>query len=519
MTLLVASITACDLVTLKERADQAWAGGSDAVEIRIDTFGGSLSELASYLRTNNDRIWIVTCRSVAEGGHFTGSVDESISRLADAVCGSDALVDFEWSSWQQPGITKQALLSAARRQDGKPSDVILSWHHLEGVPPDLDDMVDRMTKDDDAHAVKIAFAGRDACDSFCALDLLHRWGRRLIAVCMGDVGLASRVLSGKLGAFATYCALSEGSQTAPGQPTLEEMTDCYRFHKIDASTQVFGLVGDPVKHSLSPVLFNRWFAQEGVNAVYVPFLVNGESGAIERFLDGCLASDWLGIGGMSVTMPHKETLLRWLGDRADQKSKIIGAVNTLVFKDQEVTGYNTDCQAAVASMLDALGCERGDLAGVCVDVLGAGGSARAVLAGLQELGCRVTLFGRRADVVTKLADTFGACPMSWQDRTHRSGDVLINCTSLGMTPALDESPMPADALKGCKLVFDVVYNPLETRLLKDAKACGAIPLGGLDMFIRQALMQLELWTGRKPDPAGAFDLATRELNRRNTRAT
>jgi len=519
MSLLIASITAHDIATLKERADRAWAGGADAVEIRIDTFGGSLPELASYLRTNNDRIWIVTCRSIAEGGHFVGSADQGASRLADAVRGSGALVDFEWSGWQQSGAMKEELLSAAQHQDGRPSGVVLSWHYLEGVPPDLDDVVDRMAKEDQAHAVKVAFTGRDACDSFSALDLLHRWGRRLIAVCMGEVGLASRVLSGKLGAFATYCALSEASQTAPGQPTLEKMADCFRFRGIDASTQVFGLVGDPVKHSLSPKLFNHWFAQEGVNAVYVPFLVDGRSGAIERFLDGCLARDWLGIGGMSVTMPHKESVLRWLGDRADQKSETVGAVNTLIFRDGEVTGYNTDCQAAVASMLDALGCERGDLAGVSVDVLGTGGSARAILAGLQELGCRVTLFGRRADAVANLADTFGACPMSWQDRTQRSGDVLINCTSLGMMPALDESPMPADVLEGCRLVFDVVYNPLETRLLKDAQACGAIPLGGLDMFVRQALMQFELWTGKRPVSAGAFDLATREINRRNIRAT
>jgi shikimate dehydrogenase len=224
------------------------------------------------------------------------------------------------------------------------------------------------------------------------------------------------------------------------------------------------------------------------------------------------------VGGFSVTAPHKTAARRWVGTGAGATAVRTGAVNTLVFTaGKKATGYNTDSDAALDSITSALGGARKDLAGLSADVLGAGGAARAVIAALQACGCRVTVFGRSPERTSRLAKQFDAEARPWDQRVKRRGEMLVNCTTVGMWPAIDESPMPADALAGCKLVFDVVYNPLETRLLRDATSAGAPTLRGLDMFIRQAAKQLEYWTGVRPDIESARQLVTQEILDRQRR--
>ncbi len=514
MTLLVTSLAPADLETLEASARQAWAGGTDAIEIRIDSFTDDVSALAAYLRAHRDRTWIVTCRGADEGGHSRGSTAQRVSRLVTAARGTNAYVDFEYADWQQSSDVREDLLAATSSTGGVRHRLILSSHDFKQAPKNLAGLAEKMSNVREAMAVKIAYTANHICDTFAAFDLAHARGSRVVPIAMGEEGVWTRLLAKKLGAFAAYCALQPETATAPGQVTLDEMVDRYRWRTIDQSTRVFGVVGDPVSHSMSPLLFNRWFADAGINAVYLPLLVRRNGSDVGQFLDGCRARPWLDIGGLSVTIPHKASALRWVGDGADTMARSIGAINTLQFHDGDARGFNTDACAAVSSLCDALGYERSDLAGVPIDLLGSGGAARALIYGLSEVGASVTVYGRSLDKTRRLAEECSATAAGWGDRIHRRGEILVNCTSVGMWPEFHLSPLPADSLKGYSLVFDVVYNPIETQLLKDAAEAGLSTLGGLDMFVRQAATQFELWTGEAADTQCGRDLVRCEVERR-----
>lgn len=514
MTLLVASITADTLEELQSRAERAWAGGAEAIELRIDAFDDDPAQLATYLKHHRDRTWIITCRSADEGGRCRGGTMQRVLRLIAAARGTGAYVDFEFADWLRSSDVRENIRKASANIDNTQHRLILSTHDFEGVPGSPATLLDEIAGANEASSAKVAYNAKHICDTFHALDLARRGGMKVSAIAMGEAGLWTRVLAKKLGAFSTYCALDAESTTAPGQLTLDDMLNRYRWPMLDASTKVFGVIGDPVRQSMSPLLMNRWFAEAGINAVYLPLRVAGEAERVSQFLDGCRAREWLDIGGFSVTVPHKTAALRWAGNGADSMAESIGALNTLVFRNGRVIGCNTDCYAAISSMTEALGCSRGDLARLSIDVLGTGGAARAVLHGLHELGCQVTVYGRSQDKTLLLADEHCSVAAAWENRASRAGEVVINCTSVGMWPDVDDSPMPTSALCGSRLVFDLIYNPLETRLLKDAAGVGAIALSGLDMFVRQAAMQFALWTGTTPDTGHTHDVISREIERR-----
>ena len=513
-------------------AEAAWAGGADAIELRIDSFGDNPAQLAAYLAHHHNRTWIVTCRSASEGGRCSLDAGQRASRLSAATRGTSAYVDFEYADWQRSTEVRRKLqASPAPLIEGGAegcgrSRLILSHH--DNQSPTLEDhtapggtqrssgqfpaLGEHEASGRDEPVIKVACQAGDICDSFAALDLMHRRGPRVIAISMGEEGLWSRILAKKLGAFATYCALNPDQTTAPGQLTLDQMLNAYRWREMDSTTQVFGVIGDPVAHSMSPLLFNEWFAESGINAVYLPLRVSAKGDCLARFLTACTERPWLDIGGFSVTLPHKSAAMKWLGDRVDQPTRSIGALNTLVFRNGGPAGYNTDAQAAIASLTTALGCSRVDLAGLAIDLLGNGGAARAVLAGLRDFGCAVTIYGRTSAKLKTVAEQFACRSATWEDRIHRQGEVLINCTSVGMWPNVNASPMPAESLVGCRLVFDLVYNPVMTRLLADAAGTGATTLSGLDMFVRQAATQFALWTGITPDLTRAQELLRQQLN-------
>ncbi len=509
MTLLITSILADSVSDLASRAERAWAGGADAVEVRMDVLDGDPGNLADYLKAYKDRTWIVTCRSAEEGGCFRGDTMERVSRLIAAARATGAYVDFELADWRRSDNIRQKVGLAAT--DGQARRLILSSHDFERRPENLDAVVQEMRNVHRAVA-KVAYRGAHIVDSFAALDLMHEHESSVIAVCMGEEGLWTRVLAKKLNAVASFCSLAADDATAPGQTALGEMIGLYHWKNIDRSTKVYGVLGDPIGHSMSPFLFNRWFADAGINAVYLPMRVSANGDGLVRFLDGCMKRPWLDIGGFSVTLPHKFAARQWVGEGADHLSQWIGAVNTLVFEDGPPKGHNTDCYAAIASMCDALGCDRSDLAGLTVDVLGAGGAARAIVEGLRECGCQMTVYGRTPPHTKVFVEECGVKAAAWEERVRRRGEVLINCTPVGLWPKVHESPMPADAFSGCRLVFDLIYRPLETPLLRDAETAGCATLNGLDMFVRQAAMQFELWTGRTPDLQEALDLVTREVD-------
>jgi 3-dehydroquinate dehydratase/shikimate dehydrogenase len=503
MTWLVASVVAETVSDLKARSQRAWAAGATAVEVRADAFREPPGELAEYLRGEHQRTWIVTRRSAAEGGRSTDTAEQRAAFLADAATRNAVLVDFEFADWKRSPTARARLSAILRASDSPAPRLILSAHHLQDRPDGVASVVAEMLTVPNVAAAKIAYHAGHIADSFDALDLMQRHGPRVIAIALGDDGLWTRILAKKLGAFAAYAALDAESPTAPGQPTLHEMVNRYRWRDLGPDTRLFGLIGDPVAHSISPLLHNRWLGDARIDGVYLPLLVRRKGDCVRRFLDQCRHRRWLDLRGLSVTIPHKASVLHWAGNDAEWLARRLGAVNTLVFSGSSRCAYNTDCYAAVDSLCAALGRTRPQLHGLTADVLGSGGAARALVYALPMFGCRVTAFGRSFDRTRRMAAGLQAQAAPWDDRAAGRGEVLINATRVGMWPDVDESPMPPDGVRHRRLVFDVIYNPPQTKLLREAAAAGVATLNGLDMFIRQAAMQFELWTRCRPDSESA----------------
>jgi shikimate dehydrogenase len=254
---------------------------------------------------------------------------------------------------------------------------------------------------------------------------------------------------------------------------------------IDAHTGLFGVIGSPVGHSLSPVMHNAALRAMNWPAVYLAFPVIDPAGAITGMRS-------LGIGGLSVTIPHKVAVMAFLDD-LDDLARRIGAVNTIVWRAGRLVGFNTDCFGAVAALK-----EKSGLKGKHVALIGAGGAARAVGFGLTAEGARVTIFNRGAEKGAALAKDLGSGFEPLANLARYTGEVLVNTTSVGMLPDIRRSPVPPQALTRGMVVMDIVYNPLETQLLRDARAAGCTVIDGLSMFVHQGARQLELWTGQTP---------------------
>lgn len=503
MTLLIASIACESPASAEADAAAALRAGATAIEWRIDDYEKDAEALRAVILRFTHVPCIVTCRSAPEGGAFSGDTMQRVARLIEVARRTGAYVDFEFADWQRSDNIRQKVLLAAADPAGGEPRLILSHHCFDAAPDDPIAVLATMPCDDRARVVKLAWKARDLCDNLTAFDLMRAadcagGGPARIVICMGEEGRASRILAGKFGAWGTYASQAHDRATAPGQLSIDEMIEDFRWKTINADTAWYGVIGHPVAHSRSPMLFNRLFRQHGLNAVYLPLDVANED-VLARWLDGVRDRPWLDVRGFSITMPHKVAALRLADDVPDARTRRIGSVNTLVLRGARYHAYNTDAPAAIESLTSALALSSADLRGLSVDVLGTGGAARAVCAGLIDAGAEVTLFGRNVKTASSLAAAFGCQARSWAERTDGSGEVLINATNIGMWPKVEDSPMPAEGLSRRRLVFDLIYNPLQTRLLSDAAGAGAAVLSGLDMFARQAALQFRLWTGRSAD--------------------
>jgi 3-dehydroquinate dehydratase/shikimate dehydrogenase len=281
------------------------------------------------------------------------------------------------------------------------------------------------------------------------------------------------------------------------------MKKLYRWDEINSETEIFGLIGNPVGHSLSPLLFNSCFDKDGVNAVYLPFLVEGELIEFSLLLDLVRKSSKLGFGGFSVTIPHKTNALNYAkqqGEYIEPLAVAIGSVNTLkIGFNGLISAYNTDYAGAMDALTHVIGEDRHRLHKTSIAVIGAGGVARAVVAGLMDAGAKVTIYNRTLHRAQALAREFKCKAEELDGVAKTDAEILINCTSIGMYPQTDACPMPDGVLRKEMTVFDTVYNPLETVLLQKAKAVGARTVSGAEMFIRQAMAQYKIFIGREPD--------------------
>ena len=502
MTLLVTSIMADRPDAALAAAEDALVRGADAVELRLDRWSGEPSEWPAVAPVLASRSWIATCRSADEGGEFQGDLRQRVARLLMVAARGDGFVDFEFADWQRSANIRQKILLAATSRGAETVDdsrLILSSHDFAGRPAKPSGLLDAMSEEQDAAAIKLAWQAESVVDNLEAFDLMRQAIVPAIVICMGPAGLPSRVLAAKFGAFATYCSTGAGEETAPGQATLDEMVNTYRWRSIGPDTRVFGVIGDPVAHSMSPLLFNECFERAGIDAVYLPLLVAGGGDELDRFLSACLRRSWLDLGGFSVTVPHKEAACR-LADEVEPLAGRIGAVNTLVPRNNTLAAYNTDYVGALTAITETLDCRREELAGKRAEVIGAGGVARAVVAGLCDCGCAVTIFNRDAARAEQLAGEFGCRSEAWDRRVEVTGaDLIVNCTSVGMWPAVEDSPVPPERLGDRPVVFDTVYNPVRTRLLQEAEAAGCRTIDGVSMFVNQAAEQFRLWTGRQVD--------------------
>src|SRR5438552_8292434 len=364
-----------------------------------------------------------------------------------------------------------------------------------------------------ARIIKIAVQANDAMDCipiFHLLERAQRDDREMIAIAMGPAGIMSRVLGPSRGSFLTYGSLEDESATAPGQLTAREMREVYRIDRIDRETEIFGIIGNPVSHSLSPHIHNAAFEAAKFNAVYIPFEVGDANDFMRRMVQPrSREMDW-NLRGLSVTAPHKLTVMERL-DWIEPSAKEMRAVNTIVLRDDELHGYNTDAIGFISPLRGRFG----SLKHARCAIIGAGGAARAALWALNSEGAQVTLFARDPALAEFFARQFSAeCKLN-ADASFNGFDVVINATPLGACGEREnETPVTTEKLRGVRLAYDLVYNPLETRFLREARAAGCETVNGLEMLIAQAVEQFKLWWGREPNAAVMRAAALRKLVRR-----
>lgn len=477
MVSIAVPISAADAEGVLTLSRHAQAAGADLVEVRLDTCVKQGADAAAVVAILPKLALpaILTIRHPSENGDWEASDVERVRLYNQAVTLGVAWIDIEAA--QLPALTSAGLVR------NKATRLILSYHDFDGMGSDLPGRIAAM-KAAGADWPKIAVRPNDAADLAVIHDLYQTTKGDLIAIAMGEHGLPTRLLAGVWGAALTFARLDGDVGSAPGQPTVGELLKLYRVKQQNAQTKVYGVVGSPVSHSLSPLIHNTAFIHHKLNAVYVPFRAEDAVG----FWRAC--GEW--IDGLSITIPHKTALIGQMHTIEDLARRI-GAINT-VYRDRDLKpcGANTDALAVISCVEEQI-CSVQDRV---VLVLGAGGVGRAIGVAMKDRGARVIIANRTPDKAKELAEEIGAEYMTLEQALAVEFDVLVNGTSAGMGKP-HESPWPSDRHRDGTVVFDTVYHPLETRLLRDAQIAGARTVGGLEMLIRQALGQYQRWTGRE----------------------
>lgn len=503
MTYLAVPVAAKDKSEAYELIKTAQCEGAEMLELRTDFLADlnldKVKELIDCARKTKLPV-IVTCRDKAQGGAADWPLSLRAEILVEALnCGAEFIdCEFENFSGMQEKL-KQALVQNHEAR------LILSAHNFDG--PWRQGKLAHLCEDIKAacpEAIpKLVYTAKHINDCFEAFDLLHNTEGDAIAFCMGVDGLISRILAKKFNSFLSFASISDDSATAPGQVTVKQLKSLYRWQNLGADTEIFGVIGNPVGHSLSPAIFNALFDAASINALYLPVLIRGEKDEFSEFVDNIINRTSLGFGGFSVTIPHKTSALDYVntaGEFVEPLAGNIGAVNTLkVGFNGIVSGYNTDYAGALDALIAAIDINRHDLHGTSAAVIGAGGVARAVVAGLADVGAKITIYNRTVSKARSLAEEFNCKYLPLAAAANMSAKIIVNCTSIGMYPNTDASAVPPDCIRPDMVVFDTVYNPLATKLLQDAARAGARTVNGAEMFIRQAMAQYKIFTGSDAD--------------------
>ena len=474
------AVIASDPGELVEKAE-ALARDNSFLEFRLDYIprpATALTKVREFTDMHPHITVVATCRRAAGGGKFQGSIAAQLEILAKAGAAGCQILDVEL---QTAARLKPAQLEKLRSK----AAIILSFHDFHGTEK-LDETLKKMSAYP-ADFYKVVGTARSLYDNVTLMRFLekHRDDHSLVGICMGEQGIISRVLSVRAGSRFTFAAVTANEKTAPGQVTAQELRSTYRINQVDAATKVFGVVGDPIAHSLSPAIMNAALRRENVNGVFLPL----HTKSLKDLL-ACVRE--IPIQGLAVTMPYKEDIIPFL-DNTDPFTTKIGACNTVVrSQDGKLYGFNTDTSGVVRPLE-----QRMTLNDARVLVLGAGGAARAAVFGLRERGAQVFILNRSLPAAQKLARQAKARTIKRADLKKLDFDVIINATPIGMGNTR-ESPLNADEIKA-QYVFDMVYDPAETKLIQLARLRGAQVILGREMFVHQAARQFEIWTG-KPAP-------------------
>ena len=466
--------------------------GVDALEVRADFWRGEVSPLATWMRSQSCPL-LLTVRRREEGGQFAGDEAARQARVA-ALAGEASAVDLEWHS---------ELWRSSRPLPA----LVLSWHDFEGMPADLTETARRMRREAPKAVLKLAVTPQTCSDLSTILALPRQLEGPVAALGMGEVGLPSRALAGVIGSALAYAPANRAEATAPGQIPVAELSNLYRLPHQRADTPVLAVVGRPLLHSLSPLVHNRALAAQDLPGVYVPL-------QLDHWSDLELLDEVLALHGLSVTLPFK------IDARHAARGPITtgaswppseGACNTLLRRKGHWYGDNTDRPGFRQALRE--GTQNLDLAGVPALVLGAGGVARTAVKVLLEEGARVAVASRTRSRTEALCAELGASPVPWEQRDASAIEVIINATPVGMHPQENRTPFPAAAFHEGQVVMDLIYRPRRTRLLEEAQAAGATTIEGLEMFLAQAALQYQHFTGQLAPIAQMRQVATAQLAR------
>jgi 3-dehydroquinate dehydratase / shikimate dehydrogenase len=453
------------------------------LEFRLDYLEKPLLALPKFkhfFADNTAATGIATCRRAANGGKFAGNVAAEIEILSKAAAAGFHIVDLELESVEA--------MKKGELQNLRDSGVaLIISHHDFAATKDLEGIYKRIVPFQ-PDFIKIVPTAKSLVDNVTLMRFIERMEdhSNIIGICMGDAGIISRVLGVRAGSAFTFAAATVGEETGPGQIAARTLIETYRIEQVDAATKVYGVAGNPIRSSLSPIMMNTAFRRETVNAVYLALQANKLSDLLKLV-------DEIPIQGISVTMPLKQEIMAHL-EKTDPLSAKIGACNTVLrAQDGKLYGFNTDV-AGITGPLE----KRLSLRGAKVLVLGAGGAARAAVFGLRDKGAEVFILNRTSETAQKLARQSGSKTIKKDAVAKTSFDVIINATPIGMAGIKAPQLLEAKDLN-TKLVFDLVYNPLETPLIRMARQKGIPIVTGVEMFVQQGARQFEIFTG-KPAP-------------------
>jgi 3-dehydroquinate dehydratase/shikimate dehydrogenase len=465
-----------DVRTLLEHARREAEAGEQFLEFRLDFLDNprkGAEAIATFLEQFPECNLLATCRRHQNHGKFNGSIEEQFAILDVAVNHGAHAIDIEIE-------TAEAAQDRLNHFRGR-TQIIVSYHNFEATPP-MDTVVNRMLKLP-ADAYKVVTTARKPSDNVRVLAAAKALPKqKLIVLAMGELGFPTRVLSPVFGGVYTYAAPICADGTAAGQVSSKYLRHLYRVEKLRKSAKIYGVIADPVRHSISPAVHNRAFQSRRIDAVYLPFLVTPAC-----LRDFFVMAERLPLAGFSVTIPHKQKIIRYL-DTVDPLARRIGAVNTVWRKAGKWRGSNTDA-AGVTGPLGRLM----RLQGASILIVGNGGAARGAACALHDAGAKISVVGRNPDRVRALAKVASAEPLIREQLNGRKFDAVVHATPLGMFPHTNECFFEGE-IPG-EIVFDMVYNPIETVLLKHAREQGKTAIPGIEMFIEQAVRQFEIWTG------------------------